>query len=120
MVMAGSLLCGYGAAQPLHHCWLVPLHRAEMPADLAPLSVDEQARRQSGRIDSECRLRRRIDVERQRLDANLRVELAGDLGPLLIDVQRYHLESFAAELHLQAVERRHLFATRLAPRRPDI
>ena len=83
--MAGSLLCGHCAPQPLHHCRVVPLHRAEMPADLASLAVDEQARRQAGSIDGERRLRRRIDVERQRLDPHLRAAALrhlADLKPL--------------------------------------
>src|SRR5438094_1836991 len=120
MVMAASLLCCYGAAQSLHDLGVIPLHRAEMPGDLASLAVDEEARRQANRIYRERGLRRRIDVERQRLDAGLRVEPAGDRQALLIDRQRDHLEALAAELRLQAIERRHLLAAGLAPRRPDI
>src|SRR4051812_662879 len=116
MVMAASLLCGYGAAQPLHHLRLVPLQRAEMAADLAPLAVDQQARRQASRIDGERGFRRRIDVERQRLDPYLCVELARNDGALLIHGQRDHVEALAPELRLQAVKRRHLLATGLAPR----
>src|SRR5438270_318577 len=120
MVMAASLLCRYGAAQSLHDLGVIPLNRAEMPADLASLAVDEEARRQAGCIYRERGLRSRIDVERQRLDAGLRVEPAGDRRALLIDRQRHHQEALAAELRLQAVERRHLLAAGLAPRRPDI
>src|ERR671935_1342644 len=103
MVMAGSLLCRYRALQPRHDRRLVPLHRAEMPTDLAALAVDEQARRQAGRIDRECRLRRRIDVERQRLDPNLGIELLRNAQALLIDRKRDDLKALAAEFGLQAV-----------------
>src|SRR5690349_19294508 len=104
MLMTGSLLCGYGAPQPRHDRRVVPLHRAEMPPDLAPMPVDQQARRQAGRIERERGLCRGIDVERQRLDTDLSVELARDGRALLVDRQRHHPEAFATELGLQAVE----------------
>src|ERR1700757_753570 len=77
MVMPARLLRGFRAPQPLHHLRIVPLHRTQMPADLAALAVDEEARRQAGGLDSEGCLRRRIEVQGGRLDAPPLGELAG-------------------------------------------
>src|SRR5437660_258859 len=71
----------------------VPLRWADVPSDLAPARIDEQRRGKSHRAELERRLRRAVDVERERLDADPREELARDLGSLLIDRQRHDFEA---------------------------
>src|SRR3546814_12529491 len=53
-------------------------------------------------------------------DSDVAVELSDNVKPRLVDRQRYHLETRAAELGLQPVKRRHFFPTRDAPSSPDI
>src|SRR5205085_5631450 len=76
--------------------------------------------RQGGKNQGEWGLGRWVDVERQRLDADLRIELARDSDSLQIDAERHHLEALAAEPGLQPVESRHFFAAGLAPRCPYV
>src|SRR5712692_7110987 len=107
-------------AQVLGDLGRVPFRGPDMPPDLAAARIDEQRGRKADGAELERRLRRAVDVERQRLDPDLGEELPRHLRTLLVDRERDDFEARAAEPGLQPVERRHLLAAGRAPGRPEI
>ena len=91
-----------------------------MPSDLTARSIDKQGGRHAWGAELECRARRRIDVEAQRLDSDLAEELAHRFRALLVDGKRDHLEIGPTEPRLKAIQRRHFLPAGRAPGRPDV
>src|SRR5207249_7950440 len=92
------------------HLRAVPFGRSDLAADLAPVTIDQQCRRNSHRTEVARCLAGLVDIDAERFEAELFIELLDDGCALTVDRERQDKQLRFVDRGLQPVERRHLLA----------
>src|SRR6266567_3974188 len=102
------------------HLRAVPFGRSDLAADLAPVTIDQQCRRDADGIERARYLAGLVDIDIERFETELLVEVPDDRDALTVDGERQDEKLGFVDRRLEPVERRHLLAAGDTPGRPDI